>query len=155
MSKIEGIKRKHDGSEVIRYEGEVVARGETWVCLRARLKRDTEKDAGYTVWRPGDLLTEWHYSDKWYNVFHLQDVRDGSFKGWYCNITRPAHITETQVWADDLALDVYIYPNREILILDEDEFEEIDISGEERKAAWDAVAEIKRLVAAGEAPFRV
>ncbi|MFN8451405.1 MAG: hypothetical protein U0521_23180 [Anaerolineae bacterium] len=38
-------------------------------------------------------------------------------------------------------------------MLDEDEFEALDLTAGERRAAWDAVDAIRRAVAAGEAPF--
>lgn len=147
------VKQTDRGERVWDYPGEVVARGDTWVCIRAPFSGSADRDLGYVVFRQGDTFVEWHYSDRWYNVFRIYDVDDGRLKGWYCNVTRPAVITDDAVRADDLALDVFVYPNREILVLDEDEFAALDLTADERHAAWVAVDAIRRAVAAGEAPF--
>ncbi len=146
------IKQNHRGEEVWEYSGEVVARGDTWVCVRAPFNYK-DKDAGYVVFRHGDIFMEWHYSDRWYNVFVIYDVDDGHLKGWYCNVTRPAIIRADTIRADDLALDVFVSPDRALRVLDEDEFAALDLPPEEQRAAWEAVEAIKRAVAAGEAPF--
>lgn len=152
MSEITVFKRSHTGENVLEYSGDVVERDKTWVCLRARFSRD-DVDAGYVVFRRGDEFIEWFYADRWYNVFEMHDVDDGHLKGWYCNITRPALITDHWIKADDLALDVFVSPDGSILVLDEDEFAEIVISAEERRLALMAVEEIRRLVAKQEPPF--
>lgn len=146
------IKQNARGEPVIEYSGTLIARGATWVHVTAPYN-NPDKDAGYVVFRRGDTFIEWHYSDRWYNVFELHDVDDGHLKGWYCNITRPAIITDDLIRADDLALDVFVSPQREILVLDEDDFAALDLSPEERQAAWDAVAAIRQAVASHEAPF--
>ncbi len=139
---------------VVEYSGTVITRGATWVCVKAPFEH-SDKDAGYVVFRRGDTFVEWHYSDRWYNVFELHDVDDDHLKGWYCNITRPAIITDDLIRADDLALDVFVSPARDILVLDEDEFAALDLSPEERQAAWDAVAAIRQAVADHAAPFNL
>lgn len=145
-------KRDHNGHKLLEYTGEAAARGATWICVNARFN-NPDKDAGYIVFRRGDTFIEWYYSDRWYNVFVLYDVDDGRHKGWYCNITRPAELSEHLIAADDLALDVFISPQRDILVLDEDEFAALDLPPEDQRAAWAAVEAIKRAVAAHESPF--
>jgi predicted RNA-binding protein associated with RNAse of E/G family len=140
------IKRSHLGVKKLAYEGEVEARGATWVRVRA-LFNNPDKDAGYVVFRRNDTFIEWHYSDRWYNVFELHDVDDGHLKGWYCNITRPAILTVDTIQADDLALDVFVSPNGSILLDDEDEFAALDISAEERQQALAAVETLRGMVA--------
>lgn len=145
-------KRNHLGEFTFRYEGEVLERGDTWVCLQAVFGRD-DIDAGYVVFRRGDVMTEWFYSDRWYNIFRLQDVHTGQLKGWYCNLTRPAEITETTIAADDLALDLFIAPDGQIQLLDEDEFEGLHLCLHERAAVLAGVKLLRRAVANREAPF--
>ena len=87
------IKQNHLGEKLLEYSGEVLMQGKTWVCIEATYN-NPDKDAGYVVFRRGDTFIEWYYSDRWYNVFELYDVDDGQHKGWYCNITRPAIISE-------------------------------------------------------------
>lgn len=152
MSEITVIKRNHHGEPTYKYSGEVVERGKTWVCVRAALNRD-DHDEGYVVFRRGDIFIEWHYADRWYNIFEMHDVADGHLKGWYCNVTRPAVIRENKVEADDLALDVFVSPVGEILVLDEDEFIAIDLADHERLLALMVVDEIRGMVKRQDAPF--
>lgn len=146
------IKQSYRGETLHEYSGEVRARGETWVCVVARFDLP-DKVRDYVTFRRGDTFVEWHYSDRWYNVFELHDVDDGHLKGWYCNVTRPALITEDMVRADDLALDVFVSPSGAIRVLDEDEFAELDLTPEDHDGALAAVEAIRRAVAAGESPF--
>ncbi len=147
------IKQNHRGEKVVEYHGEVLARGAAWVCVRAPFNHD-DKNVGYVVFRRGDLFIEWHYSDRWYNVFELHDVDDGHLKGWYCNVTRPAIITADTIRADDLALDVFIAPDGTLTLLDGDEFDALKLSPDEQTAARDAVELIKQAVSDRQPPFQ-
>ena len=146
------IKQNHLGEKLAEYSGDVLMRGKTWVCVEATFEYD-DKDRGYVVFRRGDTFIEWHYSDRWYNVFELYDVDDGHHKGWYCNITRPALISEDQVRADDLALDVFVSPEGEITVTDEDEFAALNLPVGEQRAARRAVLAIREAVANADSPF--
>ena len=152
MASITVCKRNERGEVVLEYTGEVIARGATHVCVEAFFMFD-DRDAGYVIYKRGDRFVEWHYSERWYNVFQLYDRDDGRFKGWYCNITRPAVITADRVCADDLALDAFVDPSREVLILDEDEFAALDLSEDERRAARQAVETIRQAARLHEPPF--
>jgi predicted RNA-binding protein associated with RNAse of E/G family len=152
MREVTVYKRDHRGKPVTNYSGQVVASSATRVCIEARYEHN-DKDVGVVVFCKGDLLTEWHYSDRYYNVFKIQDGVDGRLKGWYCNITRPAEITDSTIKADDLALDVFVSPTGEITVLDEDEFAALDLSPDEQAAALAAVEAIRRLVAEAAEPF--
>lgn len=140
------------GELVISYRGQVMDRGDTWVCLRAPFERP-DVDLGFVVLRQGDVFTEWFFTDRWYNIFQVEDVDSGELKGWYCNITRPAVIAEKDVSADDLQLDVFVTPGATVLLLDEDEFAALNLSSDERMEALRAVESIRTAVAERAAPF--
>jgi uncharacterized protein len=140
------------GEVVWQYEGTVVERGPNWICLTA-LFNVPESDLGFVVFRQGDIFTEWFYTDCWYNVFRVEDGRSSELKGWYCNITRPATITDDSVWADDLALDLYVMPNGSVILLDEVEFDVLSLPIDERIAALRAVESIRLAVRKRIAPF--
>jgi len=152
MSDFTVIKCDAFGKQVLSYMGIVRERGTNFVCIDARFTF-SDRDLGYVYLRQGDLFTEWFYNDRWYNIFCVQDVNSQQLKGWYCNITRPATIEPHQVAADDLALDVFVSPDGLTILLDEDEFEELELSQSDKQSAWDAVDNIKQLVAHREAPF--
>ena len=152
MNDITVLKLDHEGREVLRYEGKVLWRAASFVCLRAVFGHD-DVEFGDFSFRRGDIFTEWFYSDRWYNVFRIEDGTGGTLRGWYCNITRPAQIGEDVVSADDLALDVFVAPDGSLQLLDEDEFAALSLSEGERAAALRAVEEVRAMVVEGRAPF--
>jgi uncharacterized protein len=152
MAEIRVQKLDHRGGVVFEYSGDIVTRGETWVCLQAHFNRD-DIDAGAVVFRRGDLMTEWFYSDRWYNIFRIQDVGDGRLKGWYCNITRPAVITQHTVAAEDLALDVFVTPSGEMILWDEDEFAALDLASDEQAQVWASIEALRGEVKKRRPPF--
>lgn len=147
------IKRDQHGTEKLRYDGEIVERGETWVCVRA-IFQFSDRDLGYMTMNRGDVFTEWFYADRWYNVFRVEDGATGALKGWYCNMTRPAEIGAASLAADDLALDVFVHPvDRSLLVLDEDEYNTLDLTESERSAVAAALDDIRQRAEAQEPPF--
>jgi predicted RNA-binding protein associated with RNAse of E/G family len=150
--KITVIKNDHTGREIIRYEGRVLARDTVSVRLEAFFSR-SDVQTPYHTFRHGDRFIEWFYSDRWYNIFEMHDVDDDRLVGWYCNVTRPAVITEETIRADDLALDVFVAPDGAITVLDEDEFAALPLDDSTRQQALAALDAIKRLVETHESPF--
>lgn len=154
------IKRDHRGQRLLSYQGQLLARGPTWLCLEARFTFP-DHDAGYHVFRRGDRFVEWFYTDRGYNIFALHAADDDRLQGWYCNITRPARIDAPDsdpaggliVEADDLALDVFVRPDGTALVLDEDEFSALDLPADDRAAALAALADLRAHIAAGRPPF--
>jgi len=145
------IKYKHTGEEVLRYYGTIIERGENYVKLEAVFQFD-DMALGYTTFRKGDRFVEWFYSDRWYNIFRIHDVTDDHVKGWYCNFTRPAEITESTVGAEDLELDLFVYPDGEYVVLDHEDFEALDLSEEEEKAVLNALDVLTTAAAARKPP---
>ena len=146
------FKLDHEGRELWRYSGIMLARGATWVQLEAHFNRD-DKDAGHVVFRRGDRYLEWFYTDRMYNIFQIHDVDDDHLKGWYCNICNPAVISDHEVRCEDLALDVWVAPSGDIQVLDEDEFAALPIDVETRVRALSALGELRDHIRRGDAPF--
>ena len=145
-------KLDHTGQEKISYPGEVIERTATTIVLEARFGRG-RMELGYVTLTPGDRFVEYFYSDRWYNVFAIYDATDDSFKGWYCNITRPARLAADSVRAEDLALDYFVQPSGKEFVLDEEEFAALPLPAEDRAAALAALAELRSLAARREEPF--
>jgi hypothetical protein len=146
------VKNDHSGQEVWRYQGVVVAETPLSVTLEAFFNREV-RDDGYIVWRRGDRFVEYFYADRWYNIFEIHDVDDDHIKGWYCNFVRPALIEEDRVVQDDLALDVFIDPDGQVLVQDEEEFEALPLSTEERAQVKGALSTLRQMVKRRDAPF--
>lgn len=111
---------------------------------------------GFVRFETGDLFYEYHYSDRWYNVFAIHRP-DGSLKCWYCNVTRPAHFDDDTVISEDLELDLLVAPDRtRLLRLDVDEFEARDFASSDPAtyaAALAALDQLETLARAGTPPF--
>jgi hypothetical protein len=144
-------KLDHTGQEVISYPGEVLERRDDAIVLRTSWDREP-MDLGFVVLEPDDGWIETFYADRWYNVFEIRDS-DGRLKGWYCNVARPARITEDEVAAEDLALDLWVAPDGEMTVLDEDEFAALPLAPDTRRRAWEALAKLKAGAEAGVPPF--
>lgn len=142
MPEVVVIKMDPARTEKWRYSGKVTGRENTRVEIEAYFNRDDLPFHGITFAR-GDRFLETYYSDRWYNIFEIHDWRDDHIKGWYCNITRPAEIDGSQIAYVDLALDLLVYPEGHMLVLDEDEFAALDLPEWERKQALGALEELK------------
>lgn len=148
--------RKFDyaGRETWRYTGTLVERDAHHTVIEAFFDRP-DRDDGYVVWRTGDRFLEWYYTDRWYNVFRVHDVDDGRIKGWYCNVTRPATISDDSIIWPDLALDVWVTPGGEVQLKDEDEFAALPLDAETRASALHAVEDLRAHIARREPPFEL
>ncbi len=102
-------------------------------------------ETGYTTFATGDYLHEYFYTDRWFNIFALYNGSNKQLKGWYCNITRPTKITDSEVFWTDLALDVWVEPDGTATVLDEDEFEELGLDSAETEQCQAALNQLLAL----------
>ena len=140
------------GREVWRYPAEVLEMGPSHVVLQARFDRDETVLHGMRL-RRGDRFVERFYTGRWYNVFAIHDVETAAFKGWYCNVARPAAIAPDGLTCEDLALDLLVFPNGQSIVLDMDEFEALLLTDEDRQCALLALEELQRMAQRSEGPF--
>lgn len=145
-------KLNHLGEEKLQYSGEVLERGEHFVCIQA-LFSFGDMELGYVTLRQGDIFTEWFYDNRWYNVFRIEDVDSNELKGYYCNLTRPAQIGKENVKAEDLALDLFVKPDGTTILLDEDEYQSLHLAQDEQKEIQAALNELYALVKIAKFPF--
>ncbi|MFW6235098.1 MAG: DUF402 domain-containing protein [Spirochaetota bacterium] len=109
-------------------------------------------DGGAFRLQKGDRMVEYFFSDRYYNVFEVSDP-DGSLKGYYCNITRPASISESEIRADDLALDISVDAAGNYRVLDREEFDALSLSESERAAALEAADSLIDMISRASWPF--
>jgi uncharacterized protein len=141
------------GETVFSYTGEVVERFPNGVRIEARWERAV-MDLGYVRFEPGDRFIEWYFSDRWYNIFEIRAHESNVRKGWYCNVTAPATITDEHIMCRDLVLDLWVSPDGQTLVLDEDEFaEDTSMDAPMRENARRGLATLIACVREGKAPF--
>jgi len=148
-------KLDHAGNLVTHYQGQVVSRDANSIVLEARWQRD-RLALPYVVLERGDRLIEYFFVDRWYSIFEIHAGTDDCLKGWYCNFSRPAVFEDYALSAVDLALDLFVFPNGEVLLLDEDEFNALNLERTDPEA-WrqilTAEADLRAMVAARHEPF--
>ena len=146
------IKNDHTGREVWRYEGTVLERGDNHIVLEAYFDRN-EVDMSFVTLRRGDRFVETFYDNRWYCVFEVHAANDDRLQGWYCNMGRPAEISEDTVVQDDLALDLWVAPDGTPQMLDRAEFDNLPISDEERQRVLNAAVALQQHAVMGRPPF--
>lgn len=112
-------KLDHRGQEVWRYLAEQWETTPGEVRLVAYFNRP-DMATDYITFKCGDRFVEYFYPARWYNVHAVYDRDDETLKGWYCNLCRPAQLEADGVAYEDLALDVWVGADGQIMILDED-----------------------------------
>jgi protein associated with RNAse G/E len=148
-------KLDHTGKLVTSYQGEVIHRDERAIVLEARWQRN-RLELPYVVFERGDRLVEFFFSDRWYNIFEIHAGSADRLKGWYCNLCRPAVFEADAISAIDMALDLFVFPNGDTLLLDENEFEALNLhcrEPETHASVLSALAELHRMVVAHQPPF--
>jgi uncharacterized protein len=138
------IKQNIEGKETWRYEGRLLRSLPDGVVIEAFFNRPDLPFHGIVLGE-GDRFVEWYFTARWYNIFEIHDRVDDHLKGWYCNIAYPAEINERIIEYRDLALDLLVFPNGRQMVLDEDEFELLDLPDADSVQAKSALAELQVL----------
>ncbi len=145
------IKQDIQGRETFRYSGVVLERGPDWVRLEAYFNRD-DRPLEEIVLKRNDRFVETYFTKRWYNVFEIYDRDEEALKAWYCNIGYPAEIGDGVISYRDLALDLLVYADRRQVVLDEDEFERLELSPQVRRQAIQALEELRGQFKSGRYP---
>ena len=139
------VQKKNAAGEVTyEYEGVLLSRDEHSITLEALFDR-SDMPFMDVVFKKGDRFIETYYTDRWYNIFAIHDREDDKVKGWYCNIGMPAVFEDGVVSYVDLALDLWVSANGQQTVLDEDEFEQLQLDEELSSGAHRGLEELKSL----------
>jgi hypothetical protein len=150
------IKRNLRGEATWQYEGRLLRRlapgesgGDAGFLVEAFFNRPDTPFLD-TVLKRGDRFVELFYTERWCNIFEIHDREDDAIKGWYCNVGFPAvEESERCISYVDLALDLWVTPEGEQHVLDEDEFAALDLDEATRSRALAALAELRALFLQG------
>ncbi|MFI1017255.1 DUF402 domain-containing protein [Streptomyces sp. NPDC020965] len=133
------------GATKIRYPAVPVSDDGVHAVVRALWAAPGVRDFGFVRFEPGDVFTEHYWRDRWYAVKEVRGA-DGALKGWYCDITRPAVVTDTTLTVEDLDLDLWVSADgSSVLRLDEDEFAASGLAERDPEAAGHAVRALDEL----------
>ena len=139
------IKRDHTGKEVWRYSGRRLRTTKAGVLVEAPFNRVDLPFHGL-VFKRNDRFVEPYLIGHWFNIYEIHDRDTANIKGWYCNVTRPPLIQPDQITYDDLALDLLVYPDGRRIVLDEDEFEMLNLPPQDQEKARNGLHELKELL---------
>lgn len=137
------IKKNHKDEITWEYSAEVVRREKNFIIVEALFNRD-DTPFQEIVLKRNDRFVETFYTDKWFNIFEVYDRDDGRIKGWYCNIAKPAEITENEIAYSDLILDLWVNAEGEQVVLDEDELNELSVDEDLKKRIYESLDELKK-----------
>jgi len=144
MKSINVLKQDYLGRDVWKYSGKLIEKGNNKTVIEAYFDRG-ETQVDQLILRRGDKFIETYYSDKWFNIYEIQDQLSGQVKAWYCNLCYPAQIDQDSVIYRDLELDLLVYPDGAQVILDMEEFEALPIASEVRLKALEGLKQLREL----------
>ncbi|MDH6702885.1 putative RNA-binding protein associated with RNAse of E/G family [Streptomyces sp. MAA16] len=105
------------------------------------------RDFGFVRFAQGDVFTEYYWRDRWYAVKEVRDS-SGVLKGWYCDVTRPAVLTGSELLVEDLDLDLWRSADgTDVRRLDEDEFAASGLAERDPRASRAATSALDDLAA--------
>lgn len=146
--------RKYDGSLRRQWTAGIISQTEEMTIAVGRFEFDVNhSDLGLI--KQGTVSFEHFWKDRWYNIFRFHEP-DGSLRNYYCNVAMPPTFTDESLDFVDLDIDVVVWPDGRVELLDRDEFKlnsvkfgypEVVIA-----AAELSLAEIIDLVGSGQLP---
>lgn len=147
------IHKKNLAGEVkYQYEGVVLRRDHHSIVIEALFDR-ADMPFMDVVFKTGDRFVEYYYMDRWYNIYTVHDRDDGTIKGWYCNVSKPAIVEDNTISFVDLALDLWVAKDGSQTVLDENEFVELNLNDELRAAALHGLEELQELFLNNKPPM--
>ncbi len=136
------FKQNHLGELVFSWKGELLTETPTCRLVSAGFSGADAVPVDKVTFRRDDLFLESYYSDRWYNIFEVHHGSSDEVKCWYINLSYPALFTAESIIWRDLALDLVVYPSGEYRLLDEDEFEELQLEPELKSQCLKTVHEL-------------
>ena len=149
--KVKVQKKNPAGDVTYEYEGTLLSQDEHCIVLEAPFDR-ADMPFMDVVFKTGDRFVEYYYTERWYNIFVVYDRDDRQLKGWYCNVGKPAVFEAGVVSYVDLALDLWVSTTGQQTVLDEDEFEALELDEGLRDGALKGLAGLKQLFLNGKPP---
>lgn len=147
--------RKFDGSIDKTWKANFVKQADSLLVFVGEFEKDVSH-SHLGVIRRGTVSREFYWLDGWFNVFQFYEP-DGSFRNFYCNLNVPPTFVNNVLDYVDLDVDVLIWKDFTIEILDLDEFaansEKFNYPAEVRNKVGESLEKILELVENREFPF--
>ncbi|MBD0370816.1 MAG: DUF402 domain-containing protein [Pyrinomonadaceae bacterium] len=146
---------KYDGTLHREWRAHVSERAESLLVLDAEFEEEVNHSRLGLI-RRGTVSVEYYWLDRWYNVFRFLEP-DGSLKIFYCNVNMPPALDGRVLTYVDLDIDMIVFPDLSIEILDLDEFEanalRYSYPAHVKSGAHKALDELQSLIETRAFPF--
>lgn len=114
--------RKLDGTVRRSWTCRFVSQQDSHLIFEGEFESDVvHPDLGHIV--AGTRSVEHYWLDRWYNVFRFFEPT-GEFRNIYYNINMPPTLSDGALDYVDLDIDIVVWPDGRVVILDESDFEE-------------------------------
>ncbi|MEZ4726786.1 MAG: DUF402 domain-containing protein [Caldilineaceae bacterium] len=121
MRRIKIVSKKYNGTLRDEYESYLYAEDETMIVTLSPPGTPYYYHKKQGWFAAEDGLLEFYFKQKWYNVWHICEQNSG-INRIYANIAMPATFQDDVLTWVDLDLDLRVYLDNSIELLDEDEF---------------------------------
>jgi protein associated with RNAse G/E len=149
--------RKFDGTIHKTWTADLIEQKNTLLTFVGEFEKEVNhKELG--VIRRGTVSYEFYWLDCWFNIFRFHEP-NGSLRNFYCNINLPPIFKDKVLDYVDLDIDVLVWKDFSIQILDIDEFAEnskkYNYSLEIKNKASESLKEILNLIEKRDFPFDI
>jgi protein associated with RNAse G/E len=149
--------RKFDGTIHKTWTAKLIEQKNTLLTFVGEFEKEVNhKQLGLI--RRGTISYEFYWLDAWFNIFRFHEP-DGSLRNFYCNINMPPNFEGDVLDYVDLDIDVLIWKDFSIQILDTAEFlensQKYNYSEEVKNKANEGVKKILEIIENREFPFNV
>ncbi len=149
--------RKFDGTIHRTWTADLIGRKDKLLTFVGEFEKEVKHSHLGVIGR-GTVSYEFYWLDGWFNVFRFHEP-DGSLRNFYCNINMPPKFEENVLDYVDLDIDVLVWKDFSIEILDTDEFAEnskkYDYSSEIKNKTNESLQKILELVENRDFPFDI
>jgi len=105
--------------------------------------------------RRGTVSHEFYWLDRWFNIFRVHEP-EGTLRNYYCNINMPPRLENGVLEYVDLDIDIVLWPDGRLVVLDREEFEEnaarFDYPDDVKAMTEATVADLTALIKRGAFP---
>lgn len=147
--------RKFDGKIRRSWKAELLEETEKFYLLVGEFDEEV-KHPKLGVIRRGTISYEFYWKNEWYNVFRFHEP-DGELRNFYCNINRPPQFAGDVLDYIDLEIDILVWRDFSIEILDLDEYEEsarkFNFSGEIKRRVEASLNNLLQMIKERQFPF--
>ena len=146
---------KFDGQIHRAWKAEVIKETTELIAFKGIFENEI-KHSHLGVIRRGTISYEFYWKNRWYNIFRFHEP-DGALRNFYCNINQPPVIGMNELNYIDLDIDVLVWKDFSLEILDADEFDanekKFGYSEELRAKVYKSLNEDLELIKKRDFPF--